>query len=645
MAETSVSSIAERAMQTEAAAPIELPAVVHLGGTFDRLDGRENFIPRTRSTSVSGYDLCDVTLYGGLMILLRRGELIRETRYMISDGEWRDLGGAPPAATVATRGDTRVVIGCNRNFNNYYHWLAQAAPAIDHALRQPSDLPLSLALPAGCGRLQADTIRLLGFEATPVLQLEPYVGYALPFARYSEFLCGGTAFEVSRAAQTTYARLAQAVRDVPTGHDCLYVARIGEANRPMVNEAALIALMVERGVSVVRGAELTLGQQINLFRNARMVIGAHGAGLANIAFCRPGTVVYELVQESYPNACFNVLAQAGGLAYWSDAFPAAERTGPPPASVHGVAWQVDVDLVADRITEMGGPRRAAPPTINFRPPVYTPAAPAPAATTGAQLRVGVGVVTFNRVETLLRTLDRIGEHTGRDCELIVADDGSGDGTAARLRERRTPFVSGRNMGVAWNKNRALFHLAIVRACDVVILLEDDTSPSERDWQERWVEGALRWGHVNIAGEWFRSSFAGGAGTPENPILSEDVSAQCSAYTREALTYGGFMDPRFRGYGFEHVEHSWRLARHGFGGRLERSGEHSTPEFKLISGGLHIEHGASTGSAEQVDRNRDLCHRIMWEDHFRAPWTDEAEMSQFRAELAAAEFTPAQSGRP
>ena len=51
----------------------------------------------------------------------------------------------------------------------------------------------------------------------------------------------------------------------------------------------------------------------------------------------------------------------------------------------------------------------------------------------------------------------------------------------------------------------------------------------------------RWGHVNLAGEWFRDSFLKGSGTVDDPIISKDVSAQCSGFSRDALIYGGYFN--------------------------------------------------------------------------------------------------------
>ena len=40
-----------------------------------------------------------------------------------------------------------------------------------------------------------------------------------------------------------------------------------------------------------------LAEQIEAFRNARIVLSPHGAGLTNILFCRPNTTLIEIFPE------------------------------------------------------------------------------------------------------------------------------------------------------------------------------------------------------------------------------------------------------------------------------------------------------------------------------------------------------------
>ena len=80
-------------------------------------------------------------------------------------------------------------------------------------------------------------------------------------------------------------------------------------------------------------------------------------------------------------------------------------------------------------------------------------------------RVGVGIVSYNRKELVSGTIDQVRALTQQsDTALVVADDGSSDGTLTMLRDKQVPVITGVNMGIAWNKNRALYLLSHVLRC-------------------------------------------------------------------------------------------------------------------------------------------------------------------------------------
>jgi glycosyltransferase involved in cell wall biosynthesis len=247
-------------------------------------------------------------------------------------------------------------------------------------------------------------------------------------------------------------------------------------------------------------------------------------------------------------------------------------------------------------------------------------------------RLGIGIITCNRRDVLAETVARVRSHTAPPFTLVVADDGSTDGSADLMRAQGITVVTGPNMGVAWNKNRALFLLGTVLRCDVVILLEDDSYPVRDGWDEPWVQASERWGHVNLAGEWFRDSFLRGAGTIDDPILSKDVSAQCSGFSRSALLFGGYLDSRFRGWGHEHVEHTRRLLRIGYGGTYEEIDGEVRPIYRLLKGDIEVTNPPSHANAADRDRNLLLCRQLLSEEAYRMPWRDDTELVQFRAEL-------------
>ena len=50
----------------------------------------------------------------------------------------------------------------------------------------------------------------------------------------------------------------------------------------------------ELALEVFHGSESTLRGARTAFGRARVVVGVHGGGLANVVLCRPGTAVVEL---------------------------------------------------------------------------------------------------------------------------------------------------------------------------------------------------------------------------------------------------------------------------------------------------------------------------------------------------------------
>lgn len=250
--------------------------------------------------------------------------------------------------------------------------------------------------------------------------------------------------------------------------------------------------------------------------------------------------------------------------------------------------------------------------------------------------VGIGIVTYNRKEILSGTIDKVRALTRQSgAALVVADDGSTDGTLAMLRDRQVPVITGVNMGIAWNKNRALFLLSQMLRCQTVILLEDDTQPTRAGWEAEWIAAADRWGHINSATTWMEQHILSGAGTAADPALSRFVTAQCSAYSSTALTFGGYFDSRFRGYGHEHVEHTRRLVRVGYGGTDERRDNEDVVTYFMLKGDIDVVTTPSFRDEAQEERNLQLARGIMGAQGYRAPWGEDREMRQFRSEVESA----------
>lgn len=245
--------------------------------------------------------------------------------------------------------------------------------------------------------------------------------------------------------------------------------------------------------------------------------------------------------------------------------------------------------------------------------------------------VGVALTTYNRSNFLKENLEKIRQNSFFDISLIVSDDGSRDETVNVLENAPNIYwASSENRGVAWNKNRALFYSNAILSNSVTILMEDDIFPTKFGWDVEWVFSAAMYGHVNFNPPWLGSA-ADGAGQWNSPYKAAHLSGQCSVFSKEALAYVGYLDSRFGRYGHEHVEHTMRMIRAGYGGELKQENSRECL-FYSISGDIGISPSESSFNQDDVDRNGEVFSKIWNESIYRSPWKDDDGMKLFRQEI-------------
>lgn len=97
----------------------------------------------------------------------------------------------------------------------------------------------------------------------------------------------------------------------------LLISRADAPGRRIVNEAEILALLAPLGFEAIVPGRLGFAAQVAAFRDATHVVGPHGAGLANILFCAPGTHVLEVFHPHYGTWAYAVAGAALGLDYAS----------------------------------------------------------------------------------------------------------------------------------------------------------------------------------------------------------------------------------------------------------------------------------------------------------------------------------------
>jgi hypothetical protein len=372
MLETSIASAAASTDYIEHSEPLAKTGTMIFGRGFVRQDYVDLFKERTVSANLRNYHLDDVHLDTAAMTLIKDGHKIRETNYLVPPTHY-DRACVTEAGLVRLEGGTDHVMA--RAFDNYYHWLVQTIPAVDWSLRTMRSAKVAL-LSGHLNVWQTEMLALLDYDRVPRIALDPGHHYSIPTLHYSEFQNGSTSFKISRCAQATYKRLADAAINSSLAEaDIIYIARTDTINRIAENEGEVIKLLKSEGVSIVIPGQLSVSQQINLFGKADAIIGPHGAGLTNIVFCRPGTIFYELSPIHYLNPCFARLAQAAGLNYLIDLFESSLATSGDP---HDRGWLIEPDIIMARVREIKlrvaslRPRPVFTTPLEAPPPVIAP---------------------------------------------------------------------------------------------------------------------------------------------------------------------------------------------------------------------------------------------------------------------------------
>ena len=84
--------------------------------------------------------------------------------------------------------------------------------------------------------------------------------------------------------------------ELPSGvGERIYISRRGALLRRFLDEPELETRLAALGFSIVQPELYKVDEQIQMFHRAKVVIGPTGAAFANVIYCRPGTLIVEIV--------------------------------------------------------------------------------------------------------------------------------------------------------------------------------------------------------------------------------------------------------------------------------------------------------------------------------------------------------------
>ena len=198
--------------------------------------------------------------------------------------------------------------------HNYFHWLYDVLPRLGTLLILNHPFQTIIMNPNPYGTFVEETLLMFGISESAVIctgddqeiQADRLVVPSLMMnSHYPPW------------ATAILRRFMLPARDT-TLHtpDRIFISRRKALGRQIANENEVIRYLEAYGFVSVCLEEWTVAQQVQLFASVKAVISPHGAGLANLAFCRKGTLVIEIFHIRHIVPTYWMISNHNKLDYY-----------------------------------------------------------------------------------------------------------------------------------------------------------------------------------------------------------------------------------------------------------------------------------------------------------------------------------------
>jgi len=220
----------------------------------------------------------------------------------------------PPLEKIS--GSVAVLSGLSGNV--YFHWMVDILPRFAILQQKQPDwqdidwfLINSIKAP-----FQRETLQKLGIPEAKIIESDRH-----PYIQAKQLIIpsftGSVGWVTPEVINFNRQLFAEAI--TPSNHpypERIFIRRNQAKYRQVLNENDVITYLSEWGVVPVELETLSVAEQARLFAHAKVIIAPHGAGLTNLMFCSPETIVIELVSPHYIRHYYWVISQQLGLKHY-----------------------------------------------------------------------------------------------------------------------------------------------------------------------------------------------------------------------------------------------------------------------------------------------------------------------------------------
>ena len=198
---------------------------------------------------------------------------------------------------------------------NYAHWWIDIVPVLAQYCFEKRSIPDLIALPGIRAAYQTQTLDLFAGIASKYHFMGECDALDCDSLDFVPLITAGD-YMPDRSYMRMIEEMKRMVGPAATqGTSRIFISRKDTGTRTLENEDELSRIAERFGYQTVTTSGLSIKEQIRMFGRASHLIGAHGAGLANMLFCPPHARLLELHSNASVNWSLRRLASIVPLTY------------------------------------------------------------------------------------------------------------------------------------------------------------------------------------------------------------------------------------------------------------------------------------------------------------------------------------------
>ena len=185
---------------------------------------------------------------------------------------------------------SKAIIVHDRHSENYFHWITDVLPKIIWAKQNKIFDDYMLVIPKFKNRFQIETIKKI---TKNFIIIDDFITLKIKKLEYiGEFHTSGSPRKFF-LNETKKIFINKAIIK-KNSYKKIYISRLDAKRRRLKNEKHFTDKLIKKDFKIIQIDNLSVVQQVNIFKNCTTLISLHGAGLTNLIWLKKNSSIIEI---------------------------------------------------------------------------------------------------------------------------------------------------------------------------------------------------------------------------------------------------------------------------------------------------------------------------------------------------------------